>query len=149
MSPSNHTPYSSNFNSNSDYYPDSSKSNSQARFNPKEQTPREKQSQVFSKDWRKHNPWMEGIDDDYNGFDKTLKELRESLDAIKKDSEVNETKRVGICINFSDGIPLDNFVNREVEKVALMKKKASDLSIFNEMMKESQGISRIVSNYNK
>jgi|TARA_R110002020_G_scaffold313733_1_gene528967 hypothetical protein len=147
MSPSNHTPYSSNFNSNSDYYyPDSSKSNSQARFNPKEQTPREKQSQVFSRDWRKHNPWMEGIVDekpiDLSGF-------CENNGKIDNGCETNISKRVGICINFSDGIPLDNFVNREVEKVALMKKKASDLAIFNEMMKESQGISRIVSNYNK
>jgi hypothetical protein len=103
----------------------------------------------FSKEWRQQNPWMEGIDDDYNGFDKTRWELRDSLDAIKKDSEVNETKRVGICINFGDGIPLDNFIEKEIEKVAIMKKKASDLAVFNEMMRESKGISRVVRNYNK
>jgi hypothetical protein len=103
----------------------------------------------FSKDWRKHNPWMEGIDDDYNGFDKILKELRDSLDAIKKDSEVNETKRVGICVNFPGGIPLDYFIKQEIEKTALMKKKAGDLAVFNEMMRESKGISRVVKSYNK
>jgi len=132
-----------NLMSNNPYAPSRQHPQSYQQQHPQSHQP------FFSKEWRQQNPWMEGIDDDYNGFDKTLKELRESLDAIKKDSEVNETKRVGICINFSDGIPLDNFVNREVEKVALMKKKASDLAIFNEMMKESQGISRIVSNYNK
>ena len=47
------------------------------------------------------------------------------------------------------GIPLDNFIEREIEKVALIKKKASDLAVFNGMMRESQGISRVVRNYNK
>ena len=58
-------------------------------------------------------------------------------------------KMVGICINFGDGIPLDNFIEKEIEKVAIMKKKASDLAVFNEMMRESKGISRVVRNYNK
>ena len=103
----------------------------------------------FSKEWRKHNPWMEEIDDGYNDFDKTIKELRDSLDKIKKENEPKKSKRVGICINFGEGIPLDYFIEKESEKVALIKQKASDLAVFNEMMRESKGISRVVRSYNK
>tara|TARA_R110000824_G_scaffold44262_2_gene128860 strand:+ start:171 stop:536 length:366 start_codon:yes stop_codon:yes gene_type:complete len=103
----------------------------------------------FSKDWQNHNPWMEGIDDGYNGFDKTINELRCNLDKIKKDSEPKDTKRIGICINFVEGIPLDSFIEREKEKVAIIKKKLDDLTVFNDMMGEANGISRVVKSLNK
>ena len=102
----------------------------------------------FSVDWRKSNPWMEEIEAE-DSFGKLLEGFRRDLDKIKKDSEPKDTKRVGICINFIEGIPLDYFIKQEIEKVAIMKNKADGLAVFNEMMGEAKGISRVVKNYNK
>jgi len=108
-------------------------------YNPKFDNP----NPFFNKEWRNHNPWMEGIEDD------PITELRNNLDKIKKDSEPKDTKRIGICINFVEGIPLDSFIERENEKVAIIKKKLDDLTVFKNMMSESKGISRVVRNYDK
>jgi len=131
----------SNFNSNSDYSPYSSKSDSHASFNPEGQTPMEKQGQFFGKDWRKYNPWMEGIEE-------LPKEVRVSKPYRNQEKEEIKN-RVGICINFGGGIPLDYFIECEMEKIALMKKKSDDLTVFNDMMAESRGIGRVVKNYDK
>ena len=103
---------------------------------------------LFSKDWRKSNPWMEEIEAE-DSFGKLLEGMRQDLDKIKKDSEPKNTKRVGICINFSEGIPLDYYIKQEIEKVAIMKNKSDKLAVFNEMMGEARGIGRVVKNYDK
>ncbi len=103
---------------------------------------------LFSKDWRRHNPWMEGIEEVPK--DDIIDKLQQKLKENQEQERIDEIKnRVGICINFGGGIPLDYFIESEMEKLALIKDKAQKLKIFKEMMGESKGISRIVKGYNK
>lgn len=102
-------------------------------------------AKIFSDEWIKQNHWMGEIEEEGDSFSKTMGELQSSLEKIKK----GEPKRVGICINFSGGIPLEHFEQEETEKTAIIERKANDLAIFNEMMGESRGISRVVRSMGK
>ena len=102
----------------------------------------------FSKDWRKHNPWMDGIEDLQS--DNLIDEYRKQFKDKQQKEKLEEIKkRVGICVNFPDGIPLDYFIKQEIEKIALMKKKSDNLAVFNEMMGEARGINRVVKSFDK
>ena len=108
-------------------------------------------AKIFSDEWEKANPCMRDANenhsepDEEHSFGKTMGELQSALEKIKK----SEPKRVGICINFNGGIPLEHFEQEETEKVRILERKANDLAIFNEMMGESRGISRVVRSMEK
>jgi len=102
----------------------------------------------FSKDWQNHNPWMKEIEGE-GSFDELLAGMVRDLDKIKNDNGTKNTKRVGICINFGEGIPLDYFIKRENEKAVVIKKKADDLTVFKNMMGEAKGIGRVVKSLDK